>query len=131
MTYRDLIIPDICAKLSVVSFSTPKKNLDVFRFISSLRPLQEFFESERNKILSKYGTNEDGKYTIQGHESVTACQKELDDLADLEITDTIYCPDLSFDDFLDDLCEYPKNKQFWMNANEINALFNFLKMIKK
>lgn len=131
LTYSDLTSRDNCVKLSMVSFSTPQKNLEVYKFVCALRPLQEFFEIERSKILQKYGTdNGTGLYTITGTEKVKAYQDDLQKLLDIEIEENIPCPNLTENDFFSDNCSYPQDKNLWMNAHDIESVLAISKKLK-
>lgn len=128
MTYGDLTSREICIKLSMVSFSSPQKNLEVYKFVYALRPLQEFFEVERSKLLQKYGTDDgNGLFTIYG-EAINDFQKDFKAICDIEIQDTIPPLNLTEEDFSEKNCTYPPDKNLWMNANDIDAV---LKISKK
>lgn len=129
MTYGDLINRDICIKLSMVSFESPKKNLEVYKFVKSLDSSQEFFEIEKSKILEKYGKREEnGYFHINGEENVSNYKKEILEVLNMEIEDGIYNPNLSEDDFSG--CRYPDDKNLWMSANDIDAVLSICSKLK-
>lgn len=132
MTYKDLIKTSICVKLSMVSFSSPKKNLEVFKFIQSIRLHQEFRDIELDKMLQKYGEptpNKPGTFIIHGQENIDAYNELLDELLQIGIDD-IYPLDLTIDDFDNDSCTYPDDKSFWLSANDIDAILKFCSKLK-
>lgn len=131
MCYGDLIILELCDKLSMVSFSEPRKNLEVYKFIHSLFPFQDFFAKERNKIIDKHTENDDeGHLVILGEENVAEYNKEINNLLGMKIDVDIYIPDLTIDDFSDENCQYPKDKNLWMSAKDIDSIFNFLDKLR-
>lgn len=127
MKYKDLIRTNISVKLSTVSFSSPKKNLEVFKFIQSIRPHQEFYDIELGKMLQKYGEpvpDNPGRFAICGKENVDGYNNALNELLDIDI-DNIYPLNLTIDDFDDNVCTYPDDKSFWLSANDIDAILKF------
>lgn len=127
MTYGDLTSRETCIKLSMVSFSSPQKNLEVYKFVCALRPFQEFFEIERSKLLQKYGTDDgNGLFTIRG-EAINDFQKDLKKICDMEIEDTIPPLNLTEEDFSEVNCTYPPDKNLWMSANDIDAVLKISK----
>lgn len=130
LTYGDLTSRENCIKLSMVGFSTPQKSLEVYKFICAVRPLQEFFEIERSKILQKYGTDDgNGTFTIRSPEKIAAYQNELSKILNLEIEEEIPNPNLTEDDFSSENCCYPSDKNLWMNAHDIESVLNISKKL--
>lgn len=130
MRYGDLIKGETSVKLTMVSFSSAKKNLDVYKFTKSIEPLMEYYENERSKILQRFGEyNGNGTFNIP-QSSVADFKKSMDELLELEITDNIYCPDLSENDFYDDNCQYPQDKSFWLNAYDISGILALIDKLK-
>lgn len=132
MTYKDLIKTNISVKLSMVSFCSPKKNLEVFKFIQSIRLYQEFRDIELDKMLQKYGKptpDKPGTFIIHGQENIDAYNEALDELFQIGIDD-IYPLDLTIDDFDNDSCTYPDDKSFWLSANDIDAILKFCSKLK-
>lgn len=111
----------------MVSFDSPQKNLEVYRFVNDLKPLQEFFEIERSKLLQKYGCdNGDNTYTVKGQDNISNYQKDVHQLLDLEIDENIFIPNISLEDFSGNCSSYPEDKNLWMNAHDIESVFNFI-----
>ncbi len=128
MHYGDLIIEEVCVKLSMVSFSTPRKNLEVYRFISSLYPMQNFFTNERNKIIDKHQKKDEKGVSFV---DVDSCNKDINGLLHLDMNgESIYIPDISEDDFSDELCQYPKDKNLWLSANDIQSILIFIQKLR-
>lgn len=112
----------------MVSFDSPQKNLEVYKFVVAIRPLQEFFEIERSKLLQKYGTdNGNGHFTIKGKDNIENYQKDIEQLLSLNIQDVIPFPNINIDDFSNECCNYPDDKGLWMNAYDIESVLNFIK----
>lgn len=130
LKFKDLISIDICAKLSSVSFNSPKKNLDVYRLVSALNGPQSFFIKEHDKLLQKYGKPlKNGSYDLS--DNINEYKSEMDKLLDLEIDGDIPCPSISADDFDSDKCVYSTDKNMWMNAKDINSVLSFIQKLKK
>lgn len=118
----DMPSRSLLSKLIRVSFSTPQKNMDVFKYIKSVQDNTEFYQNEKFKLMQKYGDpQEDGSYLIT-KPNMEAFEKELDALFELDITDSIYPHGLTEEDFADDKCAYPEDKKFWMNGSDITFL---------
>lgn len=131
MKISHLIKRDTCVRLSMVSFGSPQKNFEVFKFIKSIEPFQEYFETEYIKLFNKYGTTtENGSHQVIGQENVSAYQKELELLLDVDVDDEIYIPNLTISDFDEEHCQYPNDKNLWMNANDIKSILTFLDQLK-
>lgn len=133
MKIKDLITSNLSVKISLISFASPKKNLEVFKFIESISAHQKFRDMEIDKLAHKYGEpipDKPGFFKFSNQESADAYNKAKDELFDIDIDD-IYPLELSINDFEDDVCSYPEDKAFWMNANDIDAILNFCKKLKK
>lgn len=133
MKFKDLIKTNICIKLSMVSFSSPKKNLEVFKFIQSIRPHQEFYDIELSKLLQKYGEpipDKPGTFSIRGQKNVDGYNNALKELHEIDM-DNIYPLNLTIDDFDDNVCTYPDDKSFWLSANDIDAILTFCEKLNE
>lgn len=127
MKYIDLINYETCAKLMMVSFSTPKKNLQIYKFSNFVLDCQKFFDNEKNKLIEQYGEiRDDGTYRISGDDKIKKYKDGISDILSLDIPDGIIIPDITEEDFADDSCEYSKDKRFWLNGNEISKFLAFL-----
>lgn len=123
MKYGDLPKLRVCDKLVNISFNTPQKNLNVFRFYNAVLPMLQFLEAERDKIIMKYGVCDSRNlYTIK---NMVAYKDELTALMEMEIKDNIPILSLTEEDFDDQNCCYPSNKSMWMNGAEISAIIKF------
>lgn len=134
MKIKSLPITEISLKLGMISFSTPKKNLDVYRFIKSITPSQQYFDLERQKLLQKYGKEvegDPGRYKIDGPEKVKAFNGDIEKIGELDIINEVYCPDLSEEDFEDENCCYPSEKTLWMSGRDIDYVLQFISEAKK
>lgn len=132
MKFGDLLNRDICNKLSMISFDSPQKNLKIYQFVSALKPLQDFVETERFKILEKYGEyNYKGYFNITGEENVRSYKNEWSAVLDLDTEEKIPSLDLTENDFLDDNCHYPEDKKLWINANDMNTIFDFIHKVNQ
>lgn len=134
MKIKSLPITEISLKLGMISFSTPKKNLDVYRFIKSITPSQQYFDLERQKLLQKYGKEvegDPGRYRIDGPEKVKAFNEDIEKIGELDIINEVYCPDLSEEDFEDENCCYPSEKTLWMSGRDIDYVLQFISEAKK
>lgn len=128
ITYGDIPSRDTCFKLSMVSFDSPSKNLRVYKFCEALKLCQNFFENERKKLLEKYGKEESpGKYKVE----TVPYNEGIRNLMGLEIEDKIPPHCLTEDDFSDDRCQYPTDKNLWINASEIRTILGFGEKIKE
>lgn len=128
ITYGDIPSRDTCFKLSMVSFDSPSKNLRVYKFCEALRVCQNFFENERHKLMEKYGTEESpGKYKVE----TVPYNTGIKNLIALEIDDEIPDHGLTENDFSDDMCQYPTDKNLWLNAAEIRTILAFGEKIKE
>ncbi len=126
ITYGDLPNRELLTKLSMVSFSTPKKNLDVYRFCNAVNPHLDFILNERQKLLEKYGEKEQGgTYKVE----VKPFNEAMRGIGVLEVPDDIPDHGLTEEDF--ENCEYPKAKELWLNANDIMFLLNLSKKLKQ
>lgn len=127
MKYGDLPPYPVMNKLAMVSFSSPKKSLDVYKFINSLNPLYNWIDMEVKK-LSQLHKEEDR--TNDGEEDSKRRLDQLDEIFSFPITDEIYVPDLSVDDFDSDNCHFSAERALWMNAADISMLFGFLRLLQ-
>lgn len=133
MKIKSLPTTEISMKLGMVSFSTPKKNLDVYRFIKSITPSQQYFDIEYQKLLQKYGKEVDGNpgvYRVEGPEKVKAFNEDIEKIGELDLINEVYCPDISESDFEDDNCCYPSEKKLWMSGHDIDYVLKFIQAAK-
>lgn len=128
------LIPSIetTQKLTQVSFSTPAKNLAMYRFAEQIRTHQSYIENERNKLIRKYGEpTKDGGYAVKKKEALDKFFLEFNATLDAEIPDKIENPNITEEDFKDENCSYPIEKSMWPNAKDIASFFNFCKELNE
>lgn len=126
LTFGDLPTRDTCIKLMKVSFASLQKNLAVYKFCTKVFELEAFIESERAKLIEKFGdpTEKPGEFFIPKH-AVGDYQEALTELFKMPIGEDIPKLGLEEDDFADERCKYPSDKTYWLNAGEISTLFRF------
>lgn len=125
--YRDLPSAITFIKLTNISFDRPSKNLSVYRFVNSMMEHVRFLENERDKLLQNCCNpihDTPGAYTI-----TDIYKEKMQEILEMEIVPVtpIQIPDLTEDDFSDSKCQYPTDKQMWMNGQEISAVLYLLK----
>lgn len=130
MTYGDLLPVQITAKLIATSFDDPSINLWAYKLYKSLLDYQEFFENERNKLITKYGKEvEPGKYQVQ-QSKVQEYRNDLNEIIKMPIDGKIPYFELSEDNFSADRCQYSKDKDMWLSAVDINSILIFMEKVK-
>lgn len=119
MKYKQLPSEKLVQKLMATAFESPAANRDVYNWCQEVLKHIRFLESERVKLIQKYG-KDDGK----GNFSVTNENKnkffsEFKNILEMEIDESISdCP-IKQSWFDDDKCSYPKNKDLWVTPQEI------------
>lgn len=132
MKYRSVPSAETMDKLTQVSFSSPSKNLSMFRLCESLKTHQSYIENERNKLIRKYGEpTKDGGYAVSKKETLDKFFLEFNATLDSEIPDKIENPNIKEEDFSDDNCSYPIDKSMWPNAKDIASFFSFCNELNK
>lgn len=119
MIYADLPMIHMTQKLSMVSFSTPQKNLSVYKFVRSLEPLQSWLA---NEIVKAY----DGKEELDAD-----AKARLDETLAMPVSTNIEILELNESDFENENCRFPIDSGAWMSANDIKTIFEFLKKLEK
>lgn len=131
MRIGDLPNSETCAKLMMISFSSPKKNLDVYKMVQACETYNAHVTNERAKLLSRYGEqNEDGTVTLKG-DAIETFNKAMNEILDMEYDREICIPDLTEADFEEGNCQYPTDKRFWINGRDIMAVLSFIDKSKK
>lgn len=132
MRYADIPSADTMSRLIQVSFSTPAKNLSMYRLYDSLRTHQNYVENERIKLIHKYGEDlGDGNFAVKNPEALKKFRIDFGRTLESIIPDKIECPDIKEEDFLDDNCSYPLDKTMWPSANDIGNFFDFCKILSQ
>lgn len=126
LTFGDLPTRDTCIKLMKVSFASPQKNLAVYKFCTKVFELEAFIESERAKLIEKFGdpTEKPGEFFIPKH-AVGDYHQAITELFKMPIGEDVPQLGLTEDDFADERCKYSDDKAYWLNAGEISALLKF------
>ena len=89
-----------------------------------------FIESEKNKLLKKYGIDEGGgKFRLEG-ENYVAYSKAWNELLDSDIEVEIPKADFSEDDFTEEKCSYPPEKEMWPSGLDIATFLEFCDKLK-
>lgn len=88
--------------------------------------------NEQNKLLEKYGDEvEPGKFNLT-KENDKKRKKDLNDLLAMEIEPKeIPVLGLNENDFMDENCQYPRDKILWLNASEISTILAFGEKLKE
>lgn len=119
MKYKQLPSEKTIQKLLATAFESPAANRDVYNWCEDALKHIRFLESERIKLVQKYGKN-DGK----GNVSVTLENREMffsdfKDVLEMDIDAEIKeCP-VKQSWFEDDKCSFSSNKDFWFTPQEI------------
>lgn len=128
--YGELPPKELCQKLVSVSFNTPRKNLEVYKFCQSILGHMNYIENERLKLFQKYGERDKDDPTMYriapNTENMKRFQEEWSAMLDMEIEDDIKLLPLSEDDFCDN-CTYMREKKDWLNGREIATVLRFCK----
>lgn len=132
MRIGDLPNSETCAKLMMVSFRSPKKNLDVYKMVNEIEQYNGYVANERAKLLSRYGEEtEPGVFTIKGNDTIESFNLAMNEILDMEYDRDICIPDLAEEDFEEDNCQYPTDRRFWINGRDIMAVLSFIEKLKK
>lgn len=130
MIYGDLLPVEITAKLIATSFDNPAVNLWAYKLYKSLLNYQEFFENERNKLITQYGKEiEPGKYQVQ-KDKVQEYRNALNEIIKMPIDGKIPYFELTEDNFSAEHCQYSKDKDMWLSAVDINSILIFMEKVK-
>lgn len=119
MKYGELPSLEFCNKLASVSFRSPRKDLAVYQYLKTVRPLAEYVEKERVKLVEKYCIpieGNEGRYT-----TTPEYREKFLEVLEMEIDEEIKPLGLTADDFGDGECTFPENKYLWMNAAELET----------
>lgn len=119
MKYEDLPSISLCKKLLNVSFKTPQKNLAVYKYVQSIKPMQEFLENERQKLVFKYCIPTENPSCF---DTTDEFFKKFEEVLKTDIESEVEKLGLSETDFLEEECCYPINKDLWLNANDIERV---------
>ena len=130
MKYKDLPKFDTLMKLVQVCFSTPAKNIMMYRLYDSLKTHIMFIESEKNKLLKKYGIDEGGgKFRLEG-DNYVAYSKAWNELIELDIDGEIPKVDFTEKDFDEENCSYPPEKEMWPSGLDIATFLELCGKLK-
>lgn len=122
MKYKELPSEKLLQKLLETSFESPSKNRDVFNWCESIMKHVKFLESERRKLVQKYGADDgNGTFTVTP-EYMKTFQKEFYNILEMDIDSQLESCPIKKDWFDDEKCSYPKNKELWITPQEIGKL---------
>lgn len=126
ITFGMLPCKKSCAKLMQISFSTPQKNLSVYKFCDKVTKFLDFFELERLKLIKQYGdpTEKEEEFVIP-KSRIDEYMSKLDELFNASIGDEELILGLVEDDFSDEKCQYPEDKTSWLTPGEIQLFLRF------
>ncbi len=125
MKYKDLPKFDSLIRLIQVSFSTPKKNLDMYRLYVALKEHVLYVDNEKNKLMRFYGTDSgNGTITITG-ENVKKYTDDWNAILDMDIEAEIPKISITEADFDDNNCTYPQDKTMWPSGADIVTIIEF------
>ena len=124
MKYKELPSEKLIQKLIATSFESPSANRKVYDWCESVLSHIRFLENERIKLVKKYGSdNGDGNISVpknQYRQFFSEFNKILEMDIESEIED---CP-VKKEWIDDEKCSYPKEKELWISAKEIELLTN-------
>lgn len=119
MKYKQLPSKTTISKLLATAFESPAANRDVYNWCQEALKHIEFLESERVKLIQKYGKDDGkGNFSVLPENRIKFFNefgKVLEMDIDVEIRE---CP-VKQSWFNDDKCSYPKNKELWVTPQEI------------
>lgn len=130
MKYSDLPKAEVTRKLIATCFDEPTTNLYIYKLYISLKDHQQFIENERMKLLEKYGISKGDGFFVVPKERVKEYQQKLSEVLNIEITDTIPFFNLSEDNFITERCNYAKEQEMWLSAEDIAAILGFIDKLK-
>ena len=123
MKYKELPSEKIVHKLLATAFESPSANLKVYNWCNKVLGHIRFLESERVKLVQKYGKeNEDGNYSVP-KEKYKEFFEEFREVLEMDIEDKIPEIPVKPDWFDDEKCRYPINKDLWLSPEDIKRLF--------
>lgn len=126
--YGELPKKEVLQKLLSVSFDTPKKNLEVYKFCRAIEKHVNYLENERMKLIRKYGRADECNpilYKIKNNtEEMRSFLSEWNPIVEMEIDEDIAPLPLVEEDFSDN-CLYSPEKEDWLNAREIGIVLRF------
>lgn len=126
MTYGEIPSRELVRKLSSVAFSTPGKNISVYRYCVAVNSELDAFANARRKILEQLGeqnNNNPNEYTIPP-ENLESYKEKMEELLSIECSSEIPSHGLSPSDFEEGECRYPENPELWMTAADIEMLLH-------
>ncbi len=128
MKYKDLPKEITINKLISTSFNSPSVNRKVFNWCNQVLLPIKFLESERVKLVHKYGTvdKESGNITVP-NSKIKDFSKDFAEVMEMDIQDKISDFPLEESSFEDENCEYPKTKELWLSPAEIGHLLDLMK----
>lgn len=131
MKYSDLPTIETLAKLKATSFDNPEINLWAYKLYKVLSEPIGFVEQERNKNVVALGEKQqDGNYRVKA-ENVECFYAKMQEIFDMEVTQDIPWFPIKESDFDTEHCCYPKQKEMWLNGNDIAFILSFMDKVKQ
>ena len=121
MKYQDLPSEEIIVKLISTSFENPMLNYQIYKWGNAILPLIKFRESERVKLIKKYGSETEQGIRVLT-ENIDKFREEYIKVLEMDITEELPKLNLNESDF--ESCCYPKEKSMWLNAKEIATIID-------
>lgn len=127
--YGELPPIDVCRKLVSVTFDSPKKNLEVYKFCKIIAGCLDYVQNEKVKLFQRLGKESNdhpGLYQIEkGTDEYEEFNREWDKILDLDVDSEIIPLPLSEEDFDEGRCLYSPNKSNWLSAYDIGIILKF------
>lgn len=125
MKYKDLPNERLIQKLLATSFESPSANREVYEWCEEILSNVRFVESERIKLVKKYGkANSNGNIQVS-RENLAKFQEEFDALYNMDIDRKISkCP-IEREWFDDERCRFAPEKELWLSPAEIGKILSW------
>lgn len=119
MKYKQLPSEKTIQKLLATAFESPAANRDVYNWCEDALKHIKFLESERIKLVQKYGKNDGkGNFSVL-QENRTKFFDDFSKVLEMDIDVEIKnCP-VKQSWFDDDKCSFAKDKELWFTPQEI------------
>lgn len=119
MKYKQLPSEKTIQKLLATAFESPAANRDVYNWCEDVLKHIRFLESERIKLVQKYGKDDgNGNFSVL-KDKYNQFFSEFKNILEMEIDEKIQeCP-VKQSWFEDDKCNFSTNKDLWFTPQEI------------
>lgn len=125
MKYKDLPNDTLIQKLLQTSFGTPEKDLLVFNYCDSVLKHVRFLESQRIKLIEKYGKEKEHSMFVDPADSKNYSKfiEDFNNILGMDIQDSALCSCPIRKEWLDnETCSYSKDKNFWLTPKDIGRI---------